>query len=627
MNNKRGQLSIVIILALIIVAGVIAFFAVRGEFFMENVPAEFRPVYNSYEGCIAAEIEIALGIAGMQGGRIYVDNVDVGSSYAPFSSELNFLGTNVPYWFYMAGNGLVKEQVPTQREIEGDIGRFIEENVNNCDFEDYYKQGFYIEMGEPKASVSISEGSVDVELKSSLVVRRDDGSARKTTHEVSVNSRFGKLYEEAKRIYLKQRDDMFLENHAIDVLNLYAPVNGVELSCSPKVWRVGEVVEDLESGLEANIGALKMNGNYYTLDKKEDKYFVIDEDVEFPVRFLYSRDWPAKVEVTPSGKELMIAKPVGMQEGMGVIGFCYVPYHFVWDVRFPVMVQLGDGIDEFFQFPVVVMIDNNAPREVDLSNLQIELFDEEKFDLCEFKEGDVQVRVFNSNLNPVKANVSYQCFNQLCDLGETEIIGDEEILMGKIPVCVNGYLIVESGGYSQEKELFSSNSESSADVILDREYLVEVDILIDGNKLSSSMSAIVHFNSEDVVASVLLPEMNEVSLKEGDYDVEVYVYSNSSIKIPSSTTVECVEVSRGGLAGIFGVTKEQCFDIEIPAMDIDYALVGGGSGGAYILEDELEKGKLVLHVGALSRPVSVEDLQNNYADFENLGVYVEVRDD
>ena len=29
----------------------------------------------------------------------------------------------------------------------------------------------------------------------------------------------------------------------------------------------------------------------------------------------------------------MIAKPVGTEQGMGIMGFCYSPYHFVYDIN------------------------------------------------------------------------------------------------------------------------------------------------------------------------------------------------------------------------------------------------------------------------------------------------------
>ena len=55
-------------------------------------------------------------------------------------------------------------------------------------------------------------------------------------------------------------------------------------------------------------------------------------------------------------------------------------------------------------------------------------------------------------------------------------------------------------------------------------------------------------------------------------------------------------------------------------MRIDYALIGGGKGSEYILESELEKGKIIVQADGLPSPNSLEQLQYNFASFEGLKV-------
>ena len=78
----------------------------------------------------------------------------------------------------------------------------------------------------------------------------------------------------------------------------------------------------------------------------------------------------------------------------------------------------------------------------------------------------------------------------------------------------------------------------------------------------------------------------------------------------------------GGIAGFFGGTKEQCFDINIPETRIEYALIGGGTTEEYLLESNLEKGKIKLNVPEFKVPSSLEELQYNYGSFEQSGVDV-----
>ena len=78
--------------------------------------------------------------------------------------------------------------------------------------------------------------------------------------------------EQAFGLALKEKQEAFLEKYAADVLYSYTPVDGVDITCSPKIWKTRDVVNDLKSGLEANIGALKVQGDYYTLSNKKDQF-------------------------------------------------------------------------------------------------------------------------------------------------------------------------------------------------------------------------------------------------------------------------------------------------------------------------------------------------------------------
>jgi hypothetical protein len=613
---KRGQVTAFIILAIVIVVGILVFFVFRGSFFEAEISAEFSPIYNSYSECIKQETENALSLLGTGGGRIEFENFVSGNDYSPFSSHLMFLGIPVPYWYYLSGNNLIKENIPTIGDMERDIEEFLENRVNDCDLGTFYEQGFFIEIGNSNADVNILEDRVVVNLNSRIVSSKEERSALKTEHEVEVESKIGGFYKTALEIYNKEKDEAFIEDYAVDVLYNYAPVDGVEVQCSPKIWKTPEIVEELKQGLEDNIRAIKLKGDYYSLDDRSDDYFVVDsEKINYAVNFIYlGDDFPSKIEVTPASQTLMVAEPVGNQQGLGVIGFCYVPYHFVYDVAFPVLIQITDG-NEIFQFPFTVIIDNNLPREANLGDVFAR---GETPDLCSFNEGNVNINVFDVELNPVEAEVSYRCFDNVCDLGKTEVIGSDSVLETDIPLCVNGELIVEAEGYVEKRQLFSSNSESFAEVILDREHEVEVELKLNGKIVKDT--AVVHFVGSDLSVSAVFPENTKMILKEDLYDIEVYVYGNSKIVIPSTEKRECFDTVKSGLLGLFGGKEEKCVKIQIPELKIDSALIGGGKTTEFILEDDLRNDKIVIEISELPKPESIEQLQYNYEVFDSLGV-------
>ena len=612
LRNKIGQMTIFVIVAIVIVVGIVLFFLFRGGIERGGISQELAPVFDYYSSCIKTELENALSIAGSQGGRVNIAEYIPGSEYAPFSNQLNFLGVPVEYWYYISGNGVIKENVPGIGEIEKDLENYLSERLNECDFSILEEQGFIVENKDVReVNVRIDDNQVRMIVKSDLSVSKEEDSAVRREHEVVVDNKFGEYYNLAIEIYNKEKKDAFLENYGVDVLRNYAPVDGTEIQCSPKIWKTLEVVDELKNGLEANIRKIKLDGSYYDLNRKEDKYFVVnlEKNVEQNVQFVYSKNWPTKLEIQGEGveQELMIAEAVGNQEGLGVMGFCYVPYHFIYDVSFPVLIQIFDN-ENIFQFPVAVIIDNNVPRQAEFNENY--LLREDDFELCEFRDQNIDVNVFDVNLNRVDGIVSYECFEQRCNLGETE----NGALKTEVPQCLNGFLNVRAEGFADRKQIFSSNTEIVADIVLDREHEVSVELNLGG--LSVSENAIITFTKDEKSVTALLPEIKSVKLSEGEYEIRVYAYDDSNIILPETSKRECTKVLESGLFGIFGATREECFDISIPETRIENALIGGGKGNDFFLESEVSKGKVIVDATALPRPSNLQELQNNFAAFE-----------
>ncbi len=407
---------------------------------------------------------------------------------------------------------------------------------------------------------------------------------------------------------------MFLENYGVDILRLYAPVDGSEIGCSPKIWMVDNVRKDLIVALENNIPAIKLKGNYYT---NADKYFVQDigENVDVNVNFMYSREWPMKMEVWPSEDEMLIAEPVGLNEGMGMLGFCYTPYHFVYDFAFPVMIQLYSG-SEMFQFPIVVSIDKNNPREA----LDVEGLPDVVPELCEHKNTKITVYTYDTSLNYIPADIKFKCFDTQCSIGKTELNGNGTGLFADFPQCANGFIIASAEGYKTKKYQMSTVQEGSADIVLDKKYKLEFEVKKGGVTLGNDY-AVVTFTKDGEVQTVAYPEIKEIELTEGQYEIKAYVYSDSTINLEGSSTEKCVDVPKTGLLGMFGMTEEKCFTIEIPDQVVSFAVSGGGKQQYYATESELEDSKkLIIDANSFGVPTKVEDLQNNYNNVEVNGL-------
>ena len=595
---KRGQLTVFVIVAIVLIAAVALFFAIRGNIFVSQIPSSLEPVYTTFVSCLEEDTLTGIDTLESQGGYIELPDFSPGSDFMPFSSQLDFLGNPIPYWYYVSGNNIPREQVPSKNEMEEQIANFVEQRIRNCAFDSYYDEGFEIFIDAGGARARILNNRVDVSLNADLTIRKGDESVVVGNHDVSVNSELNSLYDSAKKVYDFEQENLFLENYGIDALRLYAPVDGVELTCSPLTWNAFEIYNNLTTAIE---------GNTFAINAKDDKYFDLDLPVSHEVRFVNSRNWSNSFEVNPSEENILISSPVGTQPGLGVLGFCYVPYHFVYDVKYPVLIQVS-GESETFQFPMAVVIQGNKPRLAQETDAVLVGVPE----LCGQKNALTEVRVFDSEFGNINADVSYECSGTVCSIGKTE----NGIIKTNFPQCVNGYVIARTENYEEGKQEYSAIRSGSVDVFLEKIYEKNVELKLNGQNYNGQ--ATVNFIKDDGNSKVVVyPEQRKVKLSEGQYEVQVHMYKNSTLNIGATTSKTCVEIPASGLGGFFGFTKENCYNIEFPAQIVSNALAGGGTQNYYILESDLQNSNTIeINGESLPIPSSIDQLQKNYILFD-----------
>jgi hypothetical protein len=600
LSSKKGQVTIFIIIAIVIIAAIAAFFIFRSNLpVTTQIPQEFQPAYNTFLSCLQNNVQSGISILESQGGYIYLPQFEPGSLYAPFSSQLNFLGNPIPYWFYVSGNNIAKQQVPTQSFMQTQLAQYVDQVARNCDFGSFTDQNFIIQMGNPTSSVTINQNQVQLTLNMNLNMNRGNDSAVISTHKVIVDSQLGNLYQSALTLYNYEQSTLFLENYTVDVLRNYAPVDGVTFTCSPLTWNANDIVANLSQAIQDNIMSLR-TGN-------DINYFTIHVPVQ-NVRFVTAPNWPSDYEINPTQGSLLIAKPIGNQQGLGILGFCYVPYHFVYDVKYPVLATISNN-GETFQFPMAVIVSGNLPR----NSLNGTAVSTTAPPLCQNENTPININVFDLNSNPINANISYECFGNTCDIGQTSA----GALTANFPQCENGYVVASANGFATGRSLFTTTQTGSVSIILNKLHNEIINLQLDGTNYAGN--AMITFTSSDgTTQTVIYPQQTSVQLSQADYTIQVYIYRNSSITIGATTTQQCVNVASSGIAGVLGATQQQCFNINIPSQVISNALAGGGQSEYFILDSDLQDSNTIqISASSLPTPTSLEQLQNNYLLFGN----------
>ena len=597
--NKKGQVTLFVIIAIVIVVAGIGIYFLSSHSFNRSVPKEFSPVNTQFTTCLQQYTKQGISILESKGGYIQNPPYSAGSLYEPFSSQLSFAGISIPYWSYLSAQGMSKNQIPSINDMQSSLAKYLDENIKNCYMQNFVDQGYGITMGIPQTEVSISKNYVDVSMKMNLQMTKDNSSATISTHNIREDSSLGTLYSDAQNVYNDEQNNMFLENYTEDVLRLYAPVTGFKLTCSPLTWDANSVYQNIVNALQDNFMSLtnQQQGNI-------SKYFVLNLAKDSKLNFVYSSNWPTYFEVNPAQNGLLVANPIGNQQGLGILGFCYVPYHFVYDLRHPVLIRLSHN-GETFQFPVVVVIDKNLPRKGQPANVTIP----QKEPFCEYANTPVNVSVYNSQGDKINANITYSCFDSVCNMGETK--GGQ--MNNLFPQCVNGVMSVSSRGYKTSQITYSTVNSGSVSVYLNKEYNESIALNFGGKDYSGN--AMITLTSLDNGSqTVIYPTQKTVSISPGDYNVQVYLYSNSSITLPESQTQSCTTVPRSGLLGTLGMTQKVCSTVNTPSQVVTSAVTGGGAGNVTFDSLSLKNSNTILiKGGSINIPKTMSDLQSNYA--------------
>ena len=612
---RKAQVTLFVVIAILIVASaaIVAYFK-----FYPGMPVQVKQVEDYFSSCVNDIVSEAVMTAGEQAGYVELPEVVSASDYAPFSSQFFFLGSKVPYWFYMSGNGIQKEQVPSLENIQKQISDYVKNALDQCKFDPFIEQGYEIKTEEVRnVKTTLYEHFILTEIDYPINVRIGGVSKRIETHKIGTPTEFGKLFSDAKQIYSEEQNINFLERYAIDALTLNAPTTDVVLSCAPKVWSQLQIENDVKKALQANIQTIKVKGSYYRL--VNDKYFVHDAGASISenVNFLYDIKWPSVMEVWPSQDGVMSADPVGLQEGLGMLGFCYVPYHFVYSLRFPVMIQLMSG-NELFQFPVVVIIDRNKARKAEV----LETPEQLEAEMCKNKLEDVSVTMLNSDMQPINASISFKCHNVICSIGSAKA-SEGGTLSTKFPQCVNGFIVASSAGYKTTKYQVSTNEPAVVNIVMPKLYDLNVNLFADSRSLGLEETAIINFISSDYSASLYWPVQKSIRLAEGSYNVTAFMFKEGNFTLGAQTTRKCTKVPAAGVLGLLGFKTENCFDLSVPQQALTQIIAGGGRADIDITEDDMKtSARLNILIPQVTQPTDLASMQQAYIliDTNNLQI-------
>ncbi len=672
--NKKGQVTVFVIVGLIILILASTYFGYR-YFVTKNifsqqradlgrVPVEFQPVASYLDSCVERVAAQSLTVIGSQGGYLTLPNDPIPvSSITPIPKNLEVLPNTdfqVPLWFRESGRGIDEVNIPSKVQLEQNIAGYVTTHFAECvhNLTSFLEEGYtLVSVADvPKTTVSIQDEQVDVNVQFPLTFSFKGVEFELKNYLGHVPTQFGSLYSAAIEILNAENQGFFIENKTLDILIAYdneIPFSGSDLSCSEKIWSKTEVSNRLKTVLFENVAAMKISGSNYELKNKDGEYLVFDamknKRKDVTVNLLYLPSWPSLVDITPSEGDILRSDPITKKTGALVTSilssyFCLNNHHFIYTIKYPVLISLTDKNGFTFQFATEIILDRNLPRKNRLVPLTLP---DEHSPLCDFPSAPLTVNTYTVNpgnqLLPLKnVDLSFKCFPESCPLGS--VAGRSNTATVLAPPCVNGFIEGRKEGFFAGKAIVATNTKEQqhVDLVLEPIYEKKVQIKVIDKKTGEVRdpysSELVSFefrhkdtkfttsiniqspgascqkeedcgpgleckkstcfypsckkdedcSSDQTCLKNTCKPKNVLKLLAGTYIIDSYISRTSTWPITTEKKVveKCVDLGADGLLGFF-FTKEKCFSTEIPSLNLKNALVGGGS-----FEFEFDREKL-----------------------------------
>lgn len=474
-DSRRGQVTIFIILGILLVLALLVVVFIKKEIVTvkpeELITTGKGPVADYIATCIQKLGEEALMKLGEQGGYVTLPQEIARNGYVHLKTSPF---TAVPYWAY----GTTRA-VPSLSAMEAQVDAYLQLHLRKCVFESgAFTQSYnLVERSELKADTEIVDAKVIFNVNWKIEVQDKQGEkiTELVEHTAQSPVKLKRLYDTGVKIVDDELRDLKLEDITQDLIALEhpsIPLFGFEMSCSPKQWKIEDVKRALQDLLRVNIRQLKVKGtdiidfpeelpyyqNHYVWDVGDDL-----QQKNVAVDFYYDNSYPFTFDVHPRSGSTLKSAPLAAGSNPLLSAFCGQSWKFTYDISYPILITLTDETTGYtLKVALTAHLKRNIPNREETSIPAVpparETYSDQQFcdtrkipmtiSTAELIDNDKDVS-YSAPLE--KVNISYNCLQYQCALGQTEydyaLLGDVAVRAVNVPYCANAIFRGQKAGY------------------------------------------------------------------------------------------------------------------------------------------------------------------------------------
>lgn len=185
-GNNKGQVTIFIIIAVVIIAIIALFFVFRGKFFPEESSVETSPIYVHVLSCLESTTEEGIEYIALRGGFYNI----------PEEVYFSYLADEDSYYYIHS-----IRRIPSIESIESELENYIKDNLKIClDIKSLEEEGYEVTLGELLVDLTVKDEEVDAEATYPITLKKGDYTSRFKDFEVEVDSNVNRIYTASEEI-------------------------------------------------------------------------------------------------------------------------------------------------------------------------------------------------------------------------------------------------------------------------------------------------------------------------------------------------------------------------------------------------------------------------------------------
>ena len=212
--NKRGQITIFIIIVIFIISTIALFFVFREEIITEIGGKQGDNPEIFFNSCMKDKIEESIRVISLHGG--YIDN--------PLHKKFRFEGedfVNISYLCYTQSNyaKCINQKPLFTQDLKDEIKNYISSDVENCfnEMKESFSRGYDVVADYNGFDVNILPKRVLIQTDSRMALTKSKGTTEYKNFEITVSSRLYEISNLVQEIVNQEAEFCYAEDLGISL--------------------------------------------------------------------------------------------------------------------------------------------------------------------------------------------------------------------------------------------------------------------------------------------------------------------------------------------------------------------------------------------------------------------------